>query len=73
MTRQAVYSLAGAALLGWFGTRIGILTAAGSLPIAAFAVGIILMAQAPTFALRDRVRRLEAQLASQGESGARAG
>jgi hypothetical protein len=66
MKRFIAYSAAGAAVMSFFGALIGERTGIGSLPFAAFAVGIILMSSAPVAWLASRVRQLEHQIASEG-------
>ena len=65
MSRGFAIFCLGALLMGWGGSsitqRVGF-TGWRSADVALFAVGIILLAQAPSYELRERVRRLESQL-----------
>ena len=60
---SVAFAFAGAILLGWFGSELGRRTGAGSLAVAAFAIGVLCFAFAPVAALTARVRELERRLA----------
>jgi hypothetical protein len=61
---QLAYGMTGVSLMSYFGSRIGNVTAIGSLSVAAFALGIVFVSQMPAIGLLARVKRLEAELAA---------
>jgi hypothetical protein len=63
MNKSALMTVCGAALMGWGGSNItaGLgFTDWRQVNVALFALGIILLAQAPVLSLRARIRKLEA-------------
>jgi len=63
------FALLGAALMGYFGSQLGIRSGAGSGTVAAFTIGIFLIINAAIVPLKARLRQLEQQLANR-DSGA---
>jgi hypothetical protein len=70
---QLAYGMVGVTLMAFFGTRIGNVTTIGSLAVAAFALGIVLLSQMPAIGLLARMKRLEAELAAARDAAARSG